>query len=76
MERLKENCPGDCAQCKLLQSGEVNMVPCILDQIFKRVQTIQSQNESLQAEVQNLQAEVEKMKNKSSKVANNKEVDK
>lgn len=76
MERLKENCPGDCTQCKLLQSGEVNMIPCILDQIFKRVQFLQTQNTSLEDEVQKLQVEIESMKNKGTKVASNKEIDK
>ena len=76
MERLKENCPGDCTQCKLLQSGDVDMIPCILDQIFKRVQVMQTQNESLQNEVKKLQAEVEATRNKSTKVASSKEVDK
>lgn len=76
MERLKENCPGDCTQCKLLQSGDVDMIPCILDQIFKRVQVVQTQNESLQDEVKKLQAEVEATRNKSTKVASSKEVDK
>ncbi len=36
--RLKKECCGDCAQCELLAGGEVEMVPCVLDQLFRRVQ--------------------------------------
>lgn len=35
MERLSFVCPGDCSSCELLQSGKVEMVPCLLDQIFQ-----------------------------------------
>lgn len=38
MGRLSKVCPGDCSECPLLQKGEVQMVPCILDQIFQRTQ--------------------------------------
>lgn len=38
MSRLKENCPGDCSTCPLLAEGKVDMVPCVLDQLFRRVQ--------------------------------------
>lgn len=38
MARLSNVCPGDCSRCQLLQNGEVEMVPCILDQIFQKVQ--------------------------------------
>lgn len=37
MERLKGKCIGDCSKCRLLADGEVDMVPCVLDQIFARV---------------------------------------
>lgn len=36
MARIKQACPGDCSRCELLASGEVEMIPCILDQIFQR----------------------------------------
>lgn len=42
MERLQGKCPGDCSQCNLLQNGQVDMVPCILDQIFSRVQRMEA----------------------------------
>lgn len=35
MERLSFVCPGDCSSCELLQSGKVEMIPCLLDQIFQ-----------------------------------------
>lgn len=43
MERLTGKCPGDCSQCELLASGKVDMVPCILDQIFSRIQRMETQ---------------------------------
>ncbi len=36
MSRIDKACCGDCAQCALLADGVVEMVPCVLDQIFKR----------------------------------------
>ena len=38
MSRLQGTCKGDCSKCELLASGEVDMIPCVLDQIFQRVQ--------------------------------------
>lgn len=46
MGRLEGVCGGDCARCELLASGQVDMVPCILDQIFRRVQRLESEIES------------------------------
>lgn len=43
MERLTGKCPGDCSRCELLAAGSVDMVPCILDQIFARTQRIEAQ---------------------------------
>lgn len=43
MERLSGKCPGDCSQCELLAAGKVDMVPCILDQIFARIQRVEMQ---------------------------------
>ena len=31
-------CIGDCAKCELAQSGQVDMIPCAIDQMFQRVQ--------------------------------------
>ena len=39
MNRVNGICCGDCSKCTLLANGEVDMIPCILDQIFRRVQT-------------------------------------
>ena len=39
MNRVDGICCGDCSKCTLLANGEVDMIPCILDQIFRRVQT-------------------------------------
>ena len=38
MSRLQGLCKGDCSRCVLLANGEVDMIPCVLDQIFQRVQ--------------------------------------
>lgn len=53
MERLKGKCIGDCSKCRLLADGEVDMVPCVLDQIFARVR---KQGEEL-AELRKMVAE-------------------
>ena len=37
MARVEGKCIGDCSKCELLAAGEVDMIPCILDQIFARV---------------------------------------
>lgn len=37
MARVNGKCIGDCSRCELLADGEVDMIPCILDQIFARV---------------------------------------
>lgn len=42
MSRLQGVCPGDCSRCELLAGGEVDMVPCVLDQIFQRVRKAES----------------------------------
>lgn len=36
--RIEDKCCGDCGSCELLSSGKVDMIPCVLDQIFQRVQ--------------------------------------
>lgn len=41
MNRIDKACCGDCAQCQLLADGVVDMVPCILDQLFRKVQNIE-----------------------------------
>lgn len=40
-------CIGDCARCELAQSGQVDMIPCAIDQMFQRVQRIEKQIEKL-----------------------------
>ena len=37
MARIEGKCIGDCSRCQLLANGEVDMIPCVLDQIFIRV---------------------------------------
>lgn len=44
MARIGKACPGDCSKCEMLLDGEVDMIPCILDQIFqgqKKARSIQ-----------------------------------
>ena len=39
--RITEKCCGDCSQCQLLTDGRVDMIPCILDQLFQRVKRME-----------------------------------
>lgn len=41
--RIEDKCCGDCCSCELLISGKVDMIPCVLDQIFQRVQKQEAQ---------------------------------
>lgn len=45
MNRVEKGCCGDCAKCTLLASGEVDMIPCVLDQMFRRVQRLETMME-------------------------------
>lgn len=47
MGRLNGICIGDCSRCELLANGEVDMIPCILDQIFQRSQKNEKEIENL-----------------------------
>lgn len=38
MSRVKGICRGDCSTCELLANGDVEMIPCVLDQMFQRIQ--------------------------------------
>ena len=42
--RVEGKCIGDCSKCQLLANGEVDMIPCILDQIFIRTRKIEKEN--------------------------------
>jgi hypothetical protein len=54
MKRLEQTCCGDCASCDLLNDGAVDMIPCILDQMFKRVQAQAVEIEKLTEAVENI----------------------
>ncbi len=41
MNRIDKSCCGDCAQCALLADGKVDMVPCALDQILRRLMRLE-----------------------------------
>ena len=41
MNRIDKGCCGDCAQCALLADGKVDMVPCALDQILRRLMRLE-----------------------------------
>lgn len=43
MNRVDGNCCGDCAKCALLADEKVDMVPCAIDQIFRRVQRMEKE---------------------------------
>ena len=42
-------CKGDCAKCELLKEGRVELVPCAVDQMFRRVQRMEKNIEKLMA---------------------------
>lgn len=50
MTRLENRCCGDCGNCELLRRGDVDMVPCVLDQIFQRVQSLEKRISAIDAE--------------------------
>lgn len=39
--RTEGKCCGDCGSCSLEADGQVDMVPCVLDQIFQRLQRME-----------------------------------
>jgi hypothetical protein len=41
MRRVSASCSGDCGDCRLLKSGQVDMIPCVLDQLMQRVRRIE-----------------------------------
>lgn len=47
MARLEGKCVGDCSRCELLARGDVEMVPCVLDQLFQRVQRMERDLENV-----------------------------
>ena len=59
MSRISKQCPGDCSKCDLLISGEVDMVPCVLDQIFQHVRRQDKEISELKESVRNAERKVE-----------------
>lgn len=49
MGRLSGKCIGDCSRCELLKNGDVDMMPCILDQIFQRTQKNERELEDIKS---------------------------
>lgn len=49
MGRLSGKCIGDCSRCELLKNGDVDMIPCILDQIFQRTQKNERELEDIKS---------------------------
>lgn len=45
--RLENKCCGDCSRCDLLKENKVDMIPCILDQLFQKQKRIEKSNEEL-----------------------------
>lgn len=52
-------CIGDCAKCELAQAGQVDMIPCAIDQVFQRVQRMEKNIEKMMAGGASSLAEVE-----------------
>lgn len=63
MSRLNKQCPGDCSKCELLANSEVSMVPCILDQIFQRVQKLEIGNSTMNQSISELSSSIDEIKN-------------
>lgn len=51
MNRVEQACPGDCAKCQLLADNKVDMIPCVLDQLFRRIQRIENSINEVQEAV-------------------------
>lgn len=45
--RIDGKCCGDCGNCQLLANGQVDMVPCVLDQMFQRLQRLEQRVEQI-----------------------------
>jgi|GEM_PF-3521401 len=52
--RVEGKCAGDCSKCELLEQGKVDMIPCILDQLFQRVQRLEKNIVKKEGELANL----------------------
>jgi hypothetical protein len=39
--RVEGKCAGDCSRCELLEQGKVDMIPCVLDQMFQLMQRLE-----------------------------------
>ena len=39
--RVEGKCCGNCETCQLLANGQVDMIPCVLDQVFQRLQRLE-----------------------------------
>lgn len=59
MARIQEICCGDCDSCKLRLEGRVDMVPCVLDQIFRKMQDFERRVDEIQKAIAGMQKEVQ-----------------
>ena len=41
MTRLENKCIEDCSNCELLKDGKVDMIPCLLDQMFQKTKKLE-----------------------------------
>lgn len=41
MTRLENKCIEDCSNCELLKDGKVDMIPCLLDQMFQKTKKME-----------------------------------
>lgn len=53
--RVEGKCIGDCSKCQLLANGEVDMIPCVLDQTFQRIRRMEKRIENLSETVSQLE---------------------
>lgn len=58
MARINDVCPGNCATCGLLAAGRVEMIPCLLDQVFQTLKRQGKEIEELKDMVNEIPQEV------------------
>lgn len=61
MARIDGKCIGDCSRCELLANGDVDMIPCILDQIFSRVRKTEKEVSEMRKSISDNMADKQKI---------------
>lgn len=59
MARIQEVCCGDCDSCHLRIEGKVDMIPCVLDQIFRKMQDCERRMSKIDEAVSGMRKEIQ-----------------